>query len=476
MNCNKPMMGMFLGLCVLVAGCATEKTRTAAPLFFTAPQITLLPELKEMELPEKPDIQPVQLRLVLPQTQPAIGRENSVFRRGADIEGSASVVINVPSWMSGPRDMNESRNGHYSQNEFSTADNFHLLEQFVEKGLLLSGFHVKDRSKFEAKLRDMRDAEPQRYWRTSADADIGSIKNQLEKELKSGEISMDEYTDRLVQAREQLSDKRYGKNRTENEVSDISELIRAAQDGDVQADFILQVNDLAISLAPSTRKINIKDFSESSAFLDANPGLRVSDEGRNDSLPGTIPQRWMVAIFNAKLINVKTGSIDWIGEYSIDSRAVLADGIQIKIDVRKETTNDAIIEETVESYNDSLRNAYMTAKDKYRLFVEASQAAAAEISYYGLADDAETQRLLMQDKYTESKEAYTQALDDYEQWIGKGGKGLIPAWQIQYLVDTPHIDPDFTTRDGAGSPEQLMEHFRKLGSRITIDLISSIGE
>lgn len=463
----------LVGICLLFAGCATEKARTAPALFNVAPAVTQMPSQELLAMPAKPNADPVQLKLVLPQTQPKVGSENSVMRRGAQLEESASIVISVPSWLSGNN--GEAHAAEYSQTEFSTADNFHILEQFVEKGLLMSGFHVKDRSKFEAKLRDLRDADPDQWWRRrSADSDVGALKEELDKALENDEISMEEYTEQLVQAREQLSDKRYGKNRDKNEVSDISELIRAAQDGDVQADYILQVNDLEIKFAPSTRKINIKSFPETSAFLAENPGLRVSEKIDPHALPATIPQQWMVAIFNAKLISVKTGSIDWIGEYSIDSRAVIDGGIQIMIDVRKEAENGKAIENDVADYNDRVRKTYSRAQQAYRELSNVSRETASSISYYGLPDDAERHRKKLQDKYNASKVAYEQAKGAYIKVAMDADSAVTHEWDISYLVDDPHLDPDFTSREGAGSPEQLMEHFRKLGSKITTDLISSI--
>jgi hypothetical protein len=461
--------------CAFLSGCATEKLREAPPLYAAVPPVDAMPSQELLPMPARPDTNPVQLKLVLPRTDPQIGPENSVMRRGAEIKENSSVVISVPSWLSGANGEKEVHPAEYSQNVFSTADNFHILEQFVEKGLLMSGFHVKDRSKFEAKLRDLRDADPDQWWRRrSPDSDVGALKEELDKALENDEITMEEYTEQLVQAREQLSDKRYGKNRDKNEVSDISELIRAAQDGDVQADYILQVNDLEINFAPSTRKINIKSFKETSSFLAENPGLRVEENDDVHALPATIPQQWMVAVFNAKLINVKTGSIDWIGEYSIDSRAVVEDGIQIHIDVRKEIENEREIEKQVAAYNDRVRKSYLGMQQAYQDLSEVSLETAKSISYFGLPEDAEKHRNKLLAKYSAGKAAYEKARTAYIQVVADADSAITHDWEIEYLVDDPHLTPDFTAREGAGSPEQLMEHFRKLGSKITTDLISSI--
>ena len=245
-----PYAGMA-GIFILVTGCATDKMRNAAPLYPTAPGVEAPAALQKMPMPAKPNTDPVQLKLVLAQTHPTIGDDNSVLRRGVTVDEGASVVISVPKKDDSRTEATE-QNGKTS---FRTAENFDILEQFVEKGLLMSGFHVKDRSKFEAKLRDLRDTDAKHWWgRTSVDSDLGQLKGELDKQLKDGSITMDEYTEQLVGAREQLSDKRYGKNREKDEVSDISELIRAAQDGEVQADYILQVNNMWVDFIPSARR------------------------------------------------------------------------------------------------------------------------------------------------------------------------------------------------------------------------------
>jgi hypothetical protein len=395
-----------------------------------------------------------------------------VLRRGASIDEGASVVISVPKKADG-RSEPEEENGKTS---FRTAENFDILEQFVEKGLLMSGFHVKDRSKFEAKLRDLRDTDAKHWWgRTSVDSDLGQLKGELDKRLKDGSITMQEYTEELVGAREQLSDKRYGKNRKTDEVSDISELIRAAQDGEVQADYILQVNNMWVDFVPSTRQMNIKQFDATSEFLAENPGLRVSGEAQKNALPASIDQRWMMAAFNAKLINVKTGSIDWIGEYSIDSLAVLEKGIQVMIDVRKKTDNDEIILKEVDTYNASLREAYEQMEEAYEEVEELSRKAAAPIPYFGKPDGAEQHRQKLQNKLDVARESYDQAQENFEKIQNTKTYTITSDWALSYLVDQPEMVPDLSVGASKASPERLMEHFRKLGSKVTIDLISSIS-
>jgi hypothetical protein len=460
------------GMYVLVTGCATDKTRKAAPLYPTAPSVEAPAALQKMPMPAKPNTDPVQLKLVLQQTHPQVGADNSVLRRGVTVDEDASVVISVPKKDDSRTEAAE-ENGKTS---FRTAENFDILEQFVEKGLLMSGFHVKDRSKFEAKLRDLRDTDAKHWWgRTSVDSDLGQLKGELDKQLTAGSISMDEYTEQLVGAREQLSDKRYGKNRDKNEVSDISELIRAAQDGEVQADYILQVNNMWVDFIPSARQVNIKQFDETSKFLAENPGLQVSGTERKDALPANIEQRWMMAAFNGKLINVKTGSIDWIGEYSIDSLSVLEAGIQVMIDARKQTVNDEVIQKEIDAFNASLRRAHDELQNAYQTLVGLTHEAAAPISYYGKPDAAETHRQKLQGRLDEARADYNQQKATFEKLQKTKSYVVTSEWVLSYLVDPPEVVPDLSVNASRESPERLMGHFRKLGSKVTIDLISSIS-
>ena len=95
------------------------------------------------------------------------------------------------------------------------------------------------------------------------------------------------------------------------------------------ADYVLQVNE--ISVTPyAGQPLQLALLPEVRAALAENPGLRVGgDEGK--ALPASMQQPLWQARFNAKLIETKTGSIEWAGEYTTDSLSVLEKGISIGI-------------------------------------------------------------------------------------------------------------------------------------------------
>ncbi len=450
---------------ILSAGCATQ--RMAPPLFATPPEQESPAEPRLLDVPTPPGPKPIPIAIVIPQKVTPITEENTIMRKGAVIKPGSSVVISVPgSLFQRPQDA--AAREPSDEMGFRTDGYFNVLEQYIERGLIAVGLQVKDRSKFEAKLRDLRDT-----------AALGSgnryemALENLQRDLDSGRLTREEFTEKSIQLRDKLLGPGGG-SRNREEMKDISEVIRAAQDGEVMADYVLQVNDLAVKPFAGA-PLQLAARKEVQAALSQNPGLRIgSAEGQPNSIPPTLAQPWAQARFNAKLIEVKTGSIDWIGEYSIESLAVLNDGLSIMIGVRRHTANGKAIVDAISAYNRILRDAYQRAIDKKATLDLSYQAATEPSPYFGTPDEVEAVQNRRKYELAQVEQAYTKQLTAYQEIVRRLPAEAQMDWVYEYDVDEPTVSPDLLKPKTEQDQQSLLEHVKSLGFKVTHDLLKTI--
>jgi hypothetical protein len=465
----RDVLRRLCGLTALVAvmavvGCATQNT--VPPLYAKAPQPEALGEPRLRPVPAPPPAKAIPIFINIPQKKTTVGPENSVMRQGTVVRSGASVVISVPASMyQRPQDGASLRAGDGAG--LGSDGSFGALEQYVERGLLGVGLQVKDRAKFEAKLRDARDAA-----KSLRGADSFSIAlESLKRDLDGGKITRDEFTDKVKQLRDKLADAPPG-SRIRSELSDVSELIRAAQDGDVMADYVLQVNELAVTPYAGS-PLQLATRPEVQAALVANPGVRIGGE-EGKSIPATLAQPWAQARFNAKLIDAKTGSIDWIGEYVVDSLAVLDGGVTITIGARRRTVNANAVVDPVVEYDERVRESHKRAAAA-RIELEKAYAASMQpLSNDGPAEKADAMQNARRVEVETAERNYQAALAAYQETVRKEPAEAHAEWTYEYDVDAPVISPDLFNPKSEEERRQLVDHVKALGSRVTHDLLGAI--
>jgi len=141
--------------------------------------------------------------------------------------------------------------------------------------------------------------------------------------------------------RELLIDERIDRSAFD-QLRDISELIRAAQDGDIRSDYVLQINQL--QLKKKLVSIDLARNSRVEAFRDKYPAIA-------DSIPKFYQFPEYSVTFNAKLIDVQTGRIVWLGSHDVSSRNILEEDISIVMTLRKFVTNKEVIFKFIDSQN-----------------------------------------------------------------------------------------------------------------------------
>ena len=286
---------LCLGLVSLLAACVT-----------TPPMAPLL---------EVPDFDPdVRDRVVFQISTIAVSdaTDNAVLSEEANIRPGSSVVIDVPTDIEVERLQAESDT---EDGVFRTINYFNFAEQAMEKQLLRGRFVVKDRSKFEAILRDLRDVgDCKPYWFSCID--VGAYEpllKDLEDKRERDEISDVDYARKVQEYRNELRIGGTSRKAGEKELVDTSEVIRAASASEVQADYILQVNVFDTS-GRRRESINLLANEEFRQFVDKYAAVKERfSSDRNSYFECEVAE----ASLNAKLIHVSSGDVVWIGSHKV---------------------------------------------------------------------------------------------------------------------------------------------------------------
>jgi len=438
---------LSLAAVLLLSAC----TFRMQPLYQAKPELPAVPPISKLGKRDVPEVSRETVSISLQKNGFLPSEDNYVNRKNAWVNYDASkvpsVVIGVPDEVVQIKSKRAITQEVLHEELFKTDGYFHIVEQITEKALLRKGFNVIDRSKFEAKLRDLRDK--------SSDPDYHSTQDRINRELmevakqryNKGEISTEEY-----QAELSAIESRGGKKRDKDdkEMVDVSELIRAAQSEGIQADYILQINQASISSKNQKEVVNLRNYDDFKDFILKNPEIQVTNRGGQHSLPMIVEIPVYKTEYNAKLINVKTGSIDWLGSHSINSTGVEA--YRIDLDVVKTVNNEKAINGSIELYNrkiDSLLNEIDAKQRRLGLLYEESMADKEFVSSQ-LRDQfvARLKREIEENEALLAKEIA--GLKSIQMNVPKEAQA---EFHYDYEIQGPYVSPNF----GQGSAGNSLE-------------------
>uniref|UniRef100_A0A486XJ39 Lipoprotein n=1 Tax=Rheinheimera sp. BAL341 TaxID=1708203 RepID=A0A486XJ39_9GAMM len=300
-----------------------------------------------ISMPQAPAAETDNVSFMVTTEKKDLLNDNVVQSRAFPIPVGSSVVIAVPDKKSKTQD---SHGG-----DFKTDGFFSAAEQQIERSLLRNGFQVKDRAKFEAILRDLRDARGvntgrwSRYGFDERDFDpaMRPLLQRLTEQLDKKEISESEFYTQLEELRSKarISSESRSRSEGEDELTDISEVIRAASASDVRADYVLQIHEFQ-TLKLRDERINLFNFAPVREFMNRHPDLERHFISRQ-----FFPCQSLEASLNAKLIHVKTGNVVWIGNHSATELDTEQSAMQLELTYQKQVANYNKVREFVEYQN-----------------------------------------------------------------------------------------------------------------------------
>lgn len=307
----------------------------------------LAPELAMPQLPaEQREVIDVRLEFRSKQNL----SDNVVQLPSHSVKRGSSVVINVPASL-----IEAGASKGEKGQDFKTKDFFNEAEQQIEKVFIGNNFRVISRSKFEAKLRDLRDAarcdlSSYRCLHDQVAPEARPILEDLKAKFDAGKITAVEYSTQIGLFKEKMQTASAGRTRSEDqrELTDISEVIRAAQSGDIQADYILQIN--VFDTKKRVRAVaDLRRETKVRTFISGYPSLQAALEtgGKHEVACAIVGTE-----LNAKLIHVKTGEIVWIGSHELNEFSSGVQSIGVELGQRTYVANANDIRNFVVSQNE----------------------------------------------------------------------------------------------------------------------------
>lgn len=286
--------------------------------------------------------------------------DNIAYLKAHKVVVGSSVVLNVP-----PRILQEQSEQDVTTQGFKTEGFFNVAEQQIERGLLNSGFRVLSRAKFEAKLRSLRDLQKDYSTsmsgiRSESEPEVRILIDEIQSQYEKGTINEDKYIDKIKYFKNKLQVTAAGKRRNseDQELTDISEVIRAASSDGVKADYILQINEF-----DTNKKLVVKnrlgEVESVRAFVRKYPDVKREFDNGNDVFRCAV----IGAVLNAKLIHVATGEIVWIGENKLNEVDSGVNNITVELGARTSVSNEREVRNFVNQNNGMLARELRFGKD-----------------------------------------------------------------------------------------------------------------
>lgn len=445
-------------LSLVLVGCTTA---TSPKLYLDSKKPLEIVKPNYFEPLKENKILKTKFKINYPVKEKELDPNNYVNSRGSNINLNKypTVVIALPVAME-KNIFQEGVKSLDTTKPFKTEGYISESEAIVEKELIRFGFNVIDRSKFEAKLRALRSNTSDKVGSRIYEATI----SQLEKKKESRKITESEYLKELAE----LDKNQQRRNRGDNELIDMVELVRAAQSKGIQADYVLQLNAIE-EYNGYPIDVYLKGKPEIENYLLKNPGLDYGSNG--------IPEKFETAVFRvvfaAKLFNVSSGQVLWSGSHEMNSLNV--EEQKIIFDIVKEDIGTKQINQDINLYNNEIRYKYEKALNSYSELSNLYKVASMPRKYKSKDEQRIKERNLINaiesleanlNKYNKDVESFNLIPRDYKNEIKY-------RYKVSNLLQIPDLNPENLNGDKQKERE-LSKHRQKLLSETVKSLLESI--
>lgn len=448
---------------LLFTGCAV----VSDPIYPSTKRATKVPAIKQLDLLTPHKTQKTEFSLVHKGSSMIPDEDNYVNTASSkiDLKKFPTIVIALPVERNAKRGKAEDSLNKTAA--FKTEGYLNKAEPNVEKELMRFGFNVIDRSKFEAKLRTLRDSTKYdtKYYRKQSEIYDEKV-SYLKQQKADGKISAEDYFNKLSEA-----DLDSRSRKVDNkEIVDMSELIRAAQSNGVKADYILQLNEIVEYSAYQT-SISIKGLPEIKDYMSLNPDLEYGTKENN--IPSSFPVGVYQVVFGAKLINVQSGKVQWVGTHELNS-----------LDIESITASFSIIKEDISTEN--LNTKIQVQNNKaLRVYDEAKERQSSLNSFYKKASIAreyknESVQTIYERSLKQSISANERTLTQNIKKIKDLNLNAVPIKhksKFSYYGSQLVVSPDFNVNQSTLSREQqkrILKHRQKLLNKTIRSLLNTI--
>lgn len=444
---------MFFLVLLIITGCAT----TSPALYSGVTKVPAVIGVKEIKPLKEISIEKKHFNLLYKAKNTQPNADNYINARGSiiNLNKLPTVVIALPVEN---KQQENSAQKLDKTGAFKTEGYINKAEETVEKELIRAGFGVIDRSKFEAKLRTLRESENDSIIQNEVfKAEFKALKGQLSDK----KITDQEYADKLATLTK--SSKR---QRGDKELIDMSELIRAAQSKGVKADYILQLNTIE-EYNGYVVPLQIKGRSEVEQYIAKNPDITYGNSKNN--IPYQFDTKVFQVVFSAKLFNVNTGQVVWSGSHELNSLDV--EDIQASFDVVKQAINANELSNKINSLNKKIisihKDAMLSQHQLETLFKKASVERKYEDEKIQKISELQLKNNL--NHHEENIKKNNRLIDAFNLTVHDYNKDVKYDYLISDLFVKPNLNPEKANLDS-----QNMKVIHKHRSKLLKTTINSL--
>lgn len=421
--------------CLTATGCSRVfPVATAEPE--PVPEVVHLPQRTDV-----PQHTQINISIVVPRNEAKTEEGSCVLKKSAKIPVGASVVINKPKFSTGK-----------PPSILSEDEVYGIFERRIEKALIELDFSVLDRLKFEAQMRDAR-AAVTRHGFYDEDPAFAAASNKLKKKLDTNEITEGQYMEDMNRLRAVASPR--GSQQRE-EIWDPAELVRATQGkGEVKSDYLLQIDRFA-SASGGGRYFSLETLAIANQIQQqlADPRFRAIGRGAWSNnkpfapnttfnfLPTKIPMPWYTSDCSAKMIDLRSGDVVWVGQHTSTSQDAVDLQLSFTVSVELSEQSKRIVGE-VTTYNDQLDRVRLQCLNARNGVLAANEAAARNLPDIDLNFFAI--RRTWEARVAAANNAYKSSLEQLRA-IEKPNNGPVD-WTYSYQVSGWKLEPDLSHRD-----------------------------
>ena len=399
---------------ILLTGCGTAKLTPVDPASLNIQGLPKSAKPKELKESKK------SIERIVVSMNNYVPNNVDIASKKSLIKQNSRVVISIPA--SKKTDTNTKDK---EVSSFKTAGYFNIAEQYVEKSLIRKGFDIIDRARLEAKIRDLN-------------------------KISVGDIHS-------------------------NNMFDKAEVIRAAKSGEVRADYIIQINNVNVSY----NKDNYVDLTQIKEIQDyiQERDIKFGNEGSINTFPKYSYVPMYVSQFNAKMTDVQSGSVIWIGNNLNDSRS--AKNSKIEFTIQKVPSN-------IESMNKSINKFNNDINQNYKNLTKTYNALILETDYLSTTKEFKNEQAMMDYKnrhfnlLNRYKKAYANKRSEYIELASTEPKALSSTIKYTYTVIDKQVIPLIKNENTDGKDisqferDMIRKHKDEIVSKLISDTIETI--
>jgi hypothetical protein len=253
---------------------------------------------------------------------------------------------------------------------------------------------------------------------------------------------------------------------------DMARVLAAAQSVPSPADYLFQVERFVVERSDD-RSLRIGNRPETRAHVEANPGLSVG-EGPGQ-VPREVPSGWYRTEISARLLDVGTGSIVWLGSHDLESPVAEPDGLEVRIATERVVADVGRINAALATWNDSATALAAAATavraDLREVYAEGSRSREFDSDEAALAWQRQT--VADADRLNRRYRDLVEALSDL---TSTPPSEYREPWTFSYVVGRAVVDPDLAA-DGAtevGRSRVIEAHLDRLVRAVATALVNTI--